>query len=141
MKVIIQRVKRAHVKTKDKIEGIDNGLCLLVGFETNDDTQIIEKFKNKILSLRIFGEKFEKNIRQINGEILIVPNFTIPAIIKKGTRPNFQNSLNPKDANVLFEYCIETFKKEIPTKSGVFGADMEVEIINDGPVSLIWESK
>jgi D-tyrosyl-tRNA(Tyr) deacylase len=93
----------------------------------------------KIANMRLFEDKFSKSVIDINGEILLIPNFTVPAITKKGSRPNFQNSMPPSQAKIFFDKMIKELNTYIPTKAGVFGADMEVEIINDGPVSIILE--
>jgi D-tyrosyl-tRNA(Tyr) deacylase len=140
MKAILQRVKKASVKVDNKlINSIDKGICVLIGFEKEDDYQKLQKMAKKILNLRIFGERFEKSVIDVNGEILLIPNFTIPAITKKGTRPNFQNSMAPTQAKEFYDKMLIELNKYITTKSGVFGAYMEVEIINDGPVSIILE--
>ena len=91
----------------------------------------------KIINLRVFENGFKKSVLDINGEVLLIPNFTIPAITKKGTRPNFQNSLNPNDAKIFYNKMLKELNNHIPTKGGIFGANMEVEIVNDGPVTII----
>jgi len=140
MKVVIQRVKKASVKVENKlINEIQKGLCVLVGFEKEDTEEKVDKMIKKIINMRLFEEKFSKSILDINGEILLIPNFTIPAITKKGTRPNFQNSMPPSEAKKFYELMLNKTNKIVPTKSGIFGADMEVEIINDGPVTIIVE--
>jgi D-tyrosyl-tRNA(Tyr) deacylase len=140
MKAIIQRVNRSSVSVENKIiNKIDKGLNILIGFEEKDTEEIIDKFVKKIIKLRIFENRFSKNIIDIKGEILLIPNFTIPAITKKGTKPNFQNSMKSHRAKIFYEKMLEEFNKHIPTKGGVFGADMKVEILNDGPVTLIIE--
>jgi len=140
MKAILQRVKKASVKVDNKlINSIDKGICVLIGFEKEDNYQKLQKMAKKIVNLRIFGERFEKSVIDVNGEILLIPNFTIPAITKKGTRPNFQNSMAPTQAKEFYDKMLIELNKYITTKSGVFGAYMEVEIINDGPVSIILE--
>ena len=93
----------------------------------------------KIAQMRLFGEKFEKSVMDIKGEILLIPNFTIPAITKKGTRPNFQNSMNPIEAKKFYDKMIKELNQYVVTKSGIFGAMMEVDIKNDGPVTIILE--
>jgi len=140
MKVVIQRVKKSSVKVEDKlINEIQKGLCVLVGFEKEDSEEKLDKMIKKIINMRLFEEKFSKSLLDIKGEILLIPNFTIPAITKKGTRPNFQNSMPPTEAKKFYEMMLNKMNKIIPTKGGVFGADMEVEIINDGPVTIIVE--
>lgn len=140
MKAVIQRVNKASVEVEGKlINKIDKGLCVLIGFEKEDNEEKLHKMVKKIVNMRIFEEKFSKSILDINGEILLIPNFTIPAIIKKGTRPNFQNSMPPKEAKIMYNKMLEELNSLIPTKSGIFGANMQVNIINDGPVTIILE--
>jgi len=140
MKAVIQRVKKASVSVEDKlINKIQKGMCVLIGFEKDDNEEKLKKMAKKIASIRIFEDKFEKNIMETEGEILLIPNFTIPAITKKGARPNFQNSMKPDAAKEFYDKMIKELNGYTPTKSGVFGAMMEVEIINDGPVTLILE--
>jgi len=140
MKAVIQRVKKASVKVEDKlINEIQKGLCVLIGFEKEDTEEKLDKMIKKIINMRLFEEKFSKSLLDINGEILLIPNFTIPAITKKGTRPNFQNSMPPNEAKKFYEMMLNKMNEFIITKSGIFGAEMEVEIINDGPVTIILE--
>jgi len=140
MKVVIQRVKKASVKVKDKlINEIQKGLCVLVGFEKEDSEGKLDKMIKKIVNMRLFEEKFSKSLLDIKGEVLLIPNFTIPAITKKGSRPNFQNSMPPSEAKKFYETMLNKMNKIVTTKSGVFRANMEVEIINDGPVTIIVE--
>jgi len=140
MKAVIQRVKYSSVKVENKlINEINDGLNVLIGFEKDDNDEKIAKMAKKIANLRIFDEKFSKSVIDINGEILLIPNFTIPAITKKGTRPNFQNSMPPLEAKNFYDKMINELNLYVPTKSGIFGADMEVSIVNNGPVTLILE--
>jgi len=140
MKAVIQRVKKASIKVNSKlINSINKGLCVLIGFEKDDNEEKIDKMLKKIINMRLFDEKFSKSVLDIDGEILLIPNFTIPAITKKGTRPNFQNSMPPKKAKQFYDLMLKKMNQLIITKSGIFGADMEVEIINDGPVTIILE--
>jgi len=140
MKAVIQRVKKASVKVEGKlINEIQKGLCVLVGFEKEDSEEKLDKMIKKIINMRLFEEKFSKSLLDINGEILLIPNFTVPAITKKGTRPNFQNSMPPNEAKKFYELMLNKMNEFIITKSGIFGAEMEVEIINDGPVTIILE--
>jgi len=140
MKAVIQRVIKASVEVDGKlINKINKGLCVLIGFEKNDTEDNLNKMVKKIVNMRLFEEKFSKSVIDINGEILLIPNFTIPAITKKGTRPNFQNSMPPNEAKIFYEKMLKKLNEFISTKSGVFGADMKVEILNDGPVTIIVE--
>ena len=140
MKAVIQRVSKANVKVNEKIiNEINNGLLILIGFEKDDTKEKLDKMVKKIINMRLFEEKFSKSVKDINGEILLVPNFTIPAITKKGTRPNFQNSMPPNEARKMYDLMLNKMNKFIITKSGIFGADMKVNLTNDGPVTIILE--
>ena len=140
MKAVIQRVIESSVEVNgEKINEIKKGLCVLIGFEKEDTEEKINKIVKKIINMRLFGEKFSKSVLDINGEILLIPNFTIPAITKKGTRPNFQNSMPPYEAEKFYNLMLDKLNRYIITKSGIFGADMKVKIINDGPVTIILE--
>ncbi|ACM93479.1 D-tyrosyl-tRNA(Tyr) deacylase [Nautilia profundicola AmH] len=140
MKAVLQRVKHSSVSVEGKlINEINEGLNVLIGFEKDDNDEKLKKMAKKIVSLRIFGERFEKSVADIKGEILLIPNFTIPAITKKGTRPNFQNSMQPSTAKEFYDKMVKELNNYIPTKAGVFGAEMQVEITNNGPVTIILE--
>jgi len=140
MKAVLQRVKHSSVSVEGKlINEINEGLNVLIGFEKDDNDEKLKKMAKKIASLRIFGERFEKSVTDIKGEILLIPNFTIPAITKKGTRPNFQNSMPPTQAKEFYDKMVKELNCIVPTKPGIFGAMMKVEIINDGPVTIILE--
>lgn len=146
MKSVIQRV----IKSKIKIEGedyssIDNGMLILVGFHTNDVFHNIDKMALKISKLRIFSDeknKMNKNINEINGEILLVSQFTLCADTKKGNRPSFIRAANPEYAIKIYNSFIGELNKIISTKiqTGKFGADMKINLINDGPVTIILEN-
>ena len=140
MKAVIQRVSEANVKVDGKlINEIKKGLVVLIGFEKDDNEEKLNKMIKKIVNMRLFEDKFSKSVIDINGEILLIPNFTIPAITKKGTRPNFQNSMPPNEAKEMYERMIKKMNDILTTKGGVFGADMKVSLINDGPVTIILE--
>ncbi|MEO1927978.1 MAG: D-aminoacyl-tRNA deacylase [Nautiliaceae bacterium] len=140
MKAVLQRVKYSSVKVDNKlINEINEGLNVLIGFEKEDSEEKIKKMAKKIVNMRLFGERFEKSLIDIKGEILLIPNFTIPAITKKGTRPNFQNSMPPLEAKKFYDKITKELQSFVFTKTGVFGADMEVSIINDGPVTILLE--
>lgn len=146
MKSVIQRV----IKSKIKIEGedyssIDNGMLILVGFHTNDILHNIDKMALKISKLRIFGDeknKMNKNINEINGQVLVVSQFTLCANTKKGNRPSFFDAAQSDFANKLYLRFIEKLEDLInnDVKTGKFGAQMQLELINDGPVTLIIEN-
>ena len=140
MKAVLQRVKHSSVRIDDKlVNEINTGLNVLIGFEKGDNDEKLQKMAKKITSMRLFGERFDKSVMDIKGEILLIPNFTIPAITKKGTRPNFQNSMPPNEAKEFYAKMINELNQYVPTKSGIFGSMMKIEIINDGPVTIILE--
>jgi len=140
MKAILQRVKHSCVKVDGKlINKINEGLNVLIGFEKGDSEEKLKKMAKKIANMRLFGDRFDKSVKDIDGEILLIPNFTIPAITKKGTRPNFQNSMPPDEAKKFYDKMVQELNSLIKTKPGIFGAMMEVEIVNDGPVTIILE--
>lgn len=143
MKLVIQRVKEASVKINNKIHtNINNGFLIYLGITHSDKKEDIERYVNKVLNLRVFSDdlgKMNLNIKQVNGEILLVSQFTLYANSKKGNRPSFIDAAKPDYANLLYELMVESFSNKIPTKSGVFGADMQISSINDGPVTIILE--
>lgn len=145
MKVVVQRSKNSKVTINNKVNGIiDKGYVLLVGFTHNDTKDIVDKMINKILNLRIFEDENEKmnlSIKDINGSILSISQFTLYADSKKGNRPSFINAMNPKDASDLYDYFNQELSKSIEVQTGIFGADMKVEIYNDGPVTIILDSE
>ena len=146
MKVLIQRVKNANVVVEEKkVAEIGQGFLLLVGIEKGDDKTQAEYLAKKTANLRIFEDENEKmnlNLTQVDGEILLVPNFTLYADCSHGFRPSFINALNPTEATVLFDKFIEKVKKELGNrvKTGIFGADMQITQHNDGPITIVIES-
>ena len=118
---------------------------LFVGFNNEDTNEIIDKMIHKILFLRIFEDENEKmnlSIKDINGELLIVSQFTLYADCRKGNRPSFVNAGNPEKANELYEYIIGKCRDEVPdVQTGSFGADMKITLLNDGPFTIILDSK
>jgi len=146
MKVVIQRVSEASVKVNNEITGeISKGLLLLVGIEENDEKEDAEWLSKKILDLRIFSDeegKMNCSVKDINGEILCVSQFTLIADYKKGNRPSFIKAAKPEKAVPLFEYFKGLIKSSgLKTESGIFGADMKVCLLNDGPVTIVMDSK
>lgn len=144
MKLVIQRVKKAEVKVENEIVGkINNGFLVLIGVTHGDSTENVNYLVQKLLKLRVFQDSQDKmnlSIRDINGELLIVSQFTLYADCKEGNRPSFTNAAKPDKANELYEYFIQKCKNEgIKTEHGIFGAYMKVELINDGPVTIILE--
>ncbi|WP_457567695.1 D-aminoacyl-tRNA deacylase [Desulfurobacterium sp.] len=145
MKVVIQRVKEGKVVVNGKTVGeIGKGIVALVGFEKGDIPSFLEKLAEKIVSLRIFEDtegKMNLSLKDIKGKLLLVPNFTLAADCRKGRRPGFQAAETPELAKEMFKKFVEMCSREIPVETGIFGADMEVHIINDGPVTFILDSK
>ncbi len=142
MRAVIQRVKEASVSIDNKIySSINEGILVLLGVEKNDDITSAEFLANKITKLRIFNDnegKMNLSIKDIDGEILVVSQFTITSDCKKGTRPSFDNAAAPKEANYLYEEFVNLIKRQnIVTKTGVFAANMEIKLINDGPVTFV----
>ena len=146
MKIVVQRVSQASVKVSREIVGeISQGLLLLVGIEENDEKEDAEWLSKKILDLRIFSDeegKMNRSVKNINGEILCVSQFTLIADYKKGNRPSFIKAAKPEKAVPLFEYFKGFIKSSgLKTESGIFGADMKVSLLNDGPVTIVMDSK
>ena len=145
MKVVVQRVINSSVLIDNKEEKkIDKGLMILVGFTYNDTIDDIKYIINKIVNLRIFEEndKMNLSVTDINGNILVIPQFTLYADCKKGNRPSFTNALEPIEANKLFEiFKEEILKSNLKIEYGKFESDMKVSLINDGPVTIILDSK
>lgn len=147
MKVVLQTVKNAHVDILGKTVGsISNGYLLLVGFTDGDNREIVTKMADKILKLRVFAdEKRQINLSldTVNGSILSISQFTLYADTTNGRRPSFVNALHPHEAEPLYDYFNQELErisgKHIET--GVFGADMEVYSVNDGPFTLVLDSK
>ena len=145
MKAVIQRVSEASVKVDGKIVGeIEKGLMLLIGIDEQDEKTDANWLIQKILNLRIFGDENEKlnlSVKDISGEILCISQFTLIADYKKGNRPSFIKAAKPDKAIPLFDYFKEEIAKSgLKTESGIFGADMKVSLINDGPVTIVMDS-
>ena len=147
MKVVIQRVKNASVEVNDKIVSkIFYGLLVLVGFSIHDDKKDIDWITKKILGLRIFNDNNHKmnfSIIDMLGEILVVSQFTLLASSKRGNRPSYILAARPENAKKLFDNFIKELKKKsrLKIESGIFGTDMKVNLLNDGPVTIILDSK
>ena len=144
MKGLIQRVKKASVTIDNELYSeIGQGILVLLGVEKGDSEANADKLADKICKLRIFedeNEKMNKSVQDIEGEILVVSQFTLAGDCKKGTRPSFDKAENPDRANELYEYFTKVVKNNnIPVKTGKFGAMMDVELINDGPVTFMLE--
>ncbi len=145
MRVVVQRSKNSKVLVNNKIVGsIDKGIVLLVGF-TNDDTkEDIDYIVKKVLNLRIFDDSngvMNLSIKDINGKILSISQFTLYADTKKGNRPSYINAMKGEEAIKLYEVFNDELRKEVYVETGVFGAEMDVEIHNDGPVTILIDSK
>ncbi len=144
MKALIQRVKRASVTIDGKLfSSIDCGLLVFLGVQKGDTQENVDKLAPKLVNLRIFEDENDKmnlSLRDVGGQMLIVSQFTLCGDCKKGTRPSFDNAELPDRANELYEYFVSQIKMQgIETKTGSFGAMMDVELINDGPVTFMVE--
>ena len=145
MKVVIQRVKEARVKIENEIVGeIGKGLLVLLGVKGGDSEKDIKYLAEKILNLRIFPDeqgKMNRSLLEIKAEILIVPQFTLYGDCKKGKRPSFARAAPSKIAEKLYQEFVKEIKKSgLKTETGKFGTLMQVELVNDGPVTLILET-
>lgn len=145
MKLVIQRVALASVTVDGKtIASVGQGLLILVGFTHSDTLEEIFPTIEKILKLRIFADQAKPiniSIQDIQGEILLVPQFTLYADCKGGNRPSFIDAMKPEPAKILYEQFVKEFQKKWPkTSSGIFGADMKVSLVNDGPVTIVLPS-
>ena len=144
MKIVLQRVTNAQVDVDGKTAGkIGSGLLVLLGVGQGDTEKDCERLAEKIVSLRIFSDENDKinlSLKDIDGEMLVVSQFTLYADCKKGHRPNFLNAAKPDEANRLYEYFISVCKEKVrKVESGIFGADMKVSLLNDGPITIILE--
>lgn len=144
MKALIQRVTHASVTVDGDVIGkIDQGLLVLLGVEKGDDQQKADKLLEKIFKYRVFSDADDKmnlSLRDINGGLLLVSQFTLAADTKKGLRPSFSSAATPADAEALYEYMLNVASEQWQnTASGSFGADMKVELLNDGPVTFMLE--
>lgn len=144
MKGLIQRVKNASVTIDEQLYSkIGAGILVLLGVEKGDSEANADKLAEKLVKLRIFEDengKMNKSIQDIGGEILVVSQFTLAGDCKKGTRPSFDKAELPQRANELYEYFVSKVKElGVPTQTGSFGAMMNVELINDGPVTFMLE--
>lgn len=147
MRVVIQRVKQCSVEVDQKIVGkISDGLLVLLGIEHEDTQEDITYLCGKITNLRIFNDAngvMNASVKDIDGEILVVSQFTLHASTKKGNRPSYIKAANPNQAQPMYEEFVKQLQQEIskPIQTGTFGADMKVSLLNDGPVTIIMDSK
>lgn len=146
MRIIVQNVTRASCEVNQKIVGsISRGFCLFVGFTNGDNQEVVTKLANKLLSLRLFDDENGKtnlSLKDVNGEILSISQFTLYASVKDGRRPSFVNALNPKEASELYDYFNQCLKDAgYKVETGIFGAMMKIDLVNDGPFTTILDSK
>lgn len=147
MRFVIQRVSEASVKIEGSIYSeIQKGFLVLVGIEETDGKEDADWLCNKLISLRVFSDKDDKmnlSLTDIDGDVLVISQFTLFASTKKGNRPSFIRSAKPEQAIPLYEHCIQQLSELLkkPVKSGQFGSDMKVSLINDGPVTILMDSK
>ena len=145
MKLVIQRVDNAKVEVENKmVGGIKKGFLVLLGVAPEDTKETADFLVHKLVNLRVFTDENDKmnlSVKDINGELLIVSQFTLYANCKNGNRPSFEQAAKPEQANELYEYFVEKCKEEnINVQTGEFGAHMMVDLVNDGPVTILLES-
>lgn len=145
MKFVIQRVTEASVTVENEIVGkIDKGYMVLIGVGKNDTTVEADKLVKKMIGLRIFADENGKtnlSLKDVDGQLLLVSQFTLYADCRKGNRPSFVESGDPQKAEELYEYIISECRKQVPVvEKGVFGGDMKVSLCNDGPFTIILEA-
>ena len=145
MRLLVQRVKRASVTVEgDCVGKIEGGFLILVGVAPEDDEAICTKMAQKVVAMRVFEDadgKMNKSVTDIGGSLLAVSQFTLYADCRKGNRPSFTGACEPQKANRLYEYfCKKAEALGVKVERGVFGADMQVELINDGPVTIMLDS-
>jgi len=145
MRAIIQRVKNASVEVNGKIiSKIDSGLLVLAGIHNDDTEKDMSYIKNKVLGVRIFDDSdhvMNLSVQDIKGDILLVPQFTLYGDIRKGKRPSYSQAMHPDKATVFFDRFVNLCKSDYGSiKTGLFGADMKVSLINSGPVTIILDS-
>lgn len=145
MRAVIQRVQHASVRVDDRLVGaIEHGFLILLGVVAGDDEQAADKLWRKIAALRIFRDadgKTNLNLQQVGGNVLIVSQFTLAADCKKGNRPSFVQAAPPAEGERLYEYFYEQARLEYPAAAhGEFGADMKVELLNDGPFTIVLDT-
>lgn len=145
MRIIVQRCDKAEVRVEGKVVGkINYGMMLLVSFTYGDSEKEIDYLVNKVLNLRIFDDEngvMNKSILDINGEILSISQFTLYANTSKGNRPSYIDALKGEESIKLYDMFNEKLKSKIHTETGVFGAEMKVDFINDGPITILLEKE
>ena len=146
MKFIVQRVCSAACRVDDEVTGsIQKGFMVLIGISDSDTKEIADKMIKKLIGLRIFEDsegKTNLSLKDVNGSLLLISQFTLYADCRKGNRPSFIKAGNPELANNLYEYIIAKRKEEIPdVQTGIFGADMKISLVNDGPFTILLDSE
>ena len=146
MKFVIQRVSEAKCEVDDQITGqIQTGFCVLIGVAETDTTAIADKMIRKLLGMRIFSDENGKTnlaLHDVDGELLLISQFTLYADCKKGNRPSFIKAGNPDLANHLYQYIIQKCRQEVSNvQTGIFGADMKISLVNDGPFTIVLDSE
>ncbi|AAK80230.1 D-tyrosyl-tRNA(Tyr) deacylase [Clostridium acetobutylicum] len=146
MRAVVQKVKKSSVKVDGKVVGqIGKGINALIGITEGDTLEDIEYLKNKILNLRIFEDeegKLNKSLKDVNGELLVISQFTLYGDCRRGRRPSFIEALSGDKSEKIYNDFVDLCRKEVPNvQTGVFGAHMDVDIQNDGPVTLLIDSK
>ena len=147
MRVVIQKVKNASVKVNNQLVGeINNGLMVLAGYEPSDSEEDISWMVQKIIKMRIFDDSENRlnfSLLDVNGEILLISQFTLHALVKKGNRPSYIKAADSKKAKLMYDQTISEFETVIKRKisTGKFGANMEVSLVNNGPVTITIDSK
>jgi D-tyrosyl-tRNA(Tyr) deacylase len=145
MRAVVQRVTEASVKIDDETVGaIENGLCVLLGVSTDDTEADADYITDKLLGLRIFDDENgvpNRCIQDISGAILLISQFTLMGDARKGRRPSYIHAARPETAIPLYERCIAALRASVPVETGRFGADMKVSILNDGPFTILLDSK
>ncbi|MCD4748269.1 MAG: D-tyrosyl-tRNA(Tyr) deacylase [Thermoanaerobaculales bacterium] len=144
MKLVIQRVSRAEVRVESRVVGvIAEGFLVLVGFEKGDADAQIKKAARRVASLRVFEDeqgRMNRGLDEVKGKVLAVSQFTLAGSIQKGRRPGFDRAMPGEDAEPLFERFVELLRLQgVQVETGIFGAQMEVELVNSGPVTLLWD--
>lgn len=146
MRLVIQRVNHADVRVDGEVTGsIEKGYLVLLGVGQGDDEKMVERYVQKLHKLRIFSDEQGKtnlSIDDVGGKVLVVSQFTLYADCKKGNRPSFIQAGTPEEAERLYEYFLEVCRKEFGSvQHGIFGADMKVSLENDGPFTIVWDSR
>ncbi|MDD7280611.1 D-aminoacyl-tRNA deacylase [Floccifex sp.] len=145
MRAVIQLVKNASCTIDGElVSSIEKGYCILVGFNEQDSKEIVDKMIAKIVKLRIFmdeNEKMNLSIQDVGGSVLSISQFTLYANCKKGNRPSFIEAAKPSISSPLYDYFNEALSKFVPVQTGVFGADMKIDLCNDGPITIVLDSE